>query len=165
VSSFPTDPDQLQAFLLQRSAPEGASPAPMVTPPPNGAPTDGQLWRAITDLLADPHTTPTARATLVEVAANLQGSTVTLGDSDPVGRSADVIAFANWGGDSPERLYVDPSTHDLLAWTVESADGTSSIWLVRDAGVSASTDAVPGPNGRSIEMSDAPLPSGGSGSR
>jgi hypothetical protein len=165
VSAFPTEPSALEAFLLDRSAEDGPSPAPLVTPPPEGAATDGQLWRAITDLLRDPHTTPTVRAALLEVAANLQGSTVANGVVDPVGRPADTISFGNWGGDTPERLYVDPATHDLLAWTVTSnlewEASSMSIFVVRDAGVVASSDAEPRPSERTVPTSDIPLPSGG----
>jgi hypothetical protein len=64
----------------------------------------------------------------------------------------------------PEQLYVDPATHDLLAWTMQSTDGASSIWLVRDAGVSASIDTAPARDHRSIQPSDTPLPDGATGS-
>ncbi len=155
VSDFPTDPSRLAPFLLARSQPEGASPAPLVTPPPDGAPQDGRMWRAITDLLQDPHVTPTVRAALVEVAADLQGSRVELAGTDPVGRPAYVITFANWGGDQPERLYVDPATHELLAWTTSSRPGAAESYkldfVVEAAGISPSTRDAP-------EVSPIPAP-------
>lgn len=152
VSSFPLDPAELTAFLLERSAESGASPAPMVTPPPEGAPNDGQLWRAITDLLADPHVTPEVRAALLDVAAALQGSSVSMDVVDPAGRPAYEIAFGNWGGELEERLYVDPDTHELLAQTTSSEDGILEIYLVQHAGVADSTETAPEPDGGSVPL-------------
>lgn len=147
VSSFPTDPAELADFLLARSQPDGASPAPLVTPPPDGAPQDGRMWRAITDLLGNPQVTPTIRAALMDVAAGLQGSHVELGVTDPAGRPADAISFGNWGGDLTETLYVDPASHELLAWTTAEGAGTPTTpyltWLVESAGLADSTDADP----------------------
>jgi hypothetical protein len=147
VSDFPTEPSRLASFLLARSQPQGASPAPLVTPPPNGASQDGRMWRAITDMLHDPHVTPRVRAALIEVAAELQGSRVELDGTDPVGRPAQVITFANWGGDQPERLYVDPATHELLAWTISSRPGAAESYqqdfVVETAGISPSTRDMP----------------------
>ena len=142
VSDFPHDPDGLLRFLLQRSGSAGESPAPVVTPPPGGAPFDGQLWRAITDLLSDPHTKPAVRAILLEAAATLQGSSVTTDVEDPFGRSAHVVAFANEGGAILERLYVDPASHDLLTWTSTSAgeDAPGRYYVVQDAGIASSME-------------------------
>jgi hypothetical protein len=152
VSAFPLDPTELTAFLLERSAESGASPAPMVTPPPEGAPRDGQLWRAITDLLADPHVTPEVRVALLDVAATLQGSAVSSDVLDPAGRPAHEIAFGNWGGELEERLYVDPDTHELLAWTTSSAGGAIEIYLVQHAGVVDSTETAPEPDEGSVPL-------------
>jgi hypothetical protein len=153
VSSFPLETEALTRFLLDRSDESGASPAPMVTPPPEGATNDGQLWRAITDLLQDPHVTPTVRAALLDVAAGLQGSRVDLDAADPFGRPAHVIAFGNWGGQMPERLYVDPATHELLAWTMSSTvDDSYGILVVQDAGVVDSIEEAPKPAERSVPL-------------
>jgi hypothetical protein len=153
VSSFPLETEALTRFLLDRSAEGGPSPAPMVTPPPEGAPNDGQLWRAITDLLQDPHTTPTVRAALLDVAAVLQGARVETDTVDPFGRPAHVIAFGNWGGEQPERLYVDPATHELLAWTMSSTvDDSYGILVVQDAGVVDSIEEAPKPAERSVPL-------------
>jgi len=151
VSGFPLEPGALTEFLLERSAEDGASPAPLVTPPPEGAPRDGQLWRAITDLLVDPHVTPTVRSALLEVAAGVQGTTLETDVVDPAGRPAHAIAFGNWGGTSEERLYVDPDTHELLAWTTSSSEGVlGEIYLVQHAGVADSTETAPEPDGGSV---------------
>jgi hypothetical protein len=152
VSDFPLDPTELTAFLLERSAETGSSPAPMVTPPPEGAPHDGQLWRAITDLLADPHATPEVRAALLDVAAALQGSAVSTDVVDPAGRPAHEIAFGNWAGDLEERLYVDPDTHELLAKTTSSGGAILEIYLVQHAGLADSTETAPEPDGGSVPL-------------
>ena len=154
VSGFPLETDALTTFLLDRSAEGGSSPAPMVTPPPEGAPNDGQLWRAITDLLVDPHVTPTVRAALLDVAAGLQGAHVEADVVDPAGRPAHAIVFGNWGGEMPERLYVDPATHELLAWTMSSTVDPDSfgIYLVQDAGVVLSTETAPNPDTGSVPV-------------
>lgn len=160
VSTFPTETAQLTRFLLDRSAPDGASPAPLVTPPPNGAPRDGQMWRAITDLLRDPHVTPTVRAALLDVAAGLQGARLEVGVIDPVGRKADVVSFGNWGGNLIERLYVDPASHDLLAitWTSEISDRPFQYYVVERAGVAGSRLQEP-INAWTIPAPRSPIPS------
>jgi hypothetical protein len=160
VSTFPTETAQLTRFLLDRSAADGASPAPLVTPPPNGAPRDGQMWRAITDLLGDPHVTPTVRAALLDVAAGLQGARLEVGVIDPVGRKADVVSFGNWGGNLVERLYVDPASHDLLAitWTSETSDRPFQYYVVERAGVAGSRSQEP-IDARTIPAPRSPIPS------
>ena len=143
VSAFPLDPVELTNFLLERSAETGASPAPLVTPPPEGAAQDGRLWRAITDLLEDPHVTPAVRASLLDVAAGLQGAHVALDATDPFGRPAHVVTFGNWGGEIVERLYVDPSTHELLCWTSSAGDAELPFryFVVQQAGVVSSVES------------------------
>ena len=154
VSHFPLETQALTDFLLERSAEGGSSPAPLVTPPPEGAPNDGQLWRAITDLLVDPHVTPTVRAALLDVAASLQGAHVETDVLDPAGRPAHVIVFGNWGGEIPERLYVDPGSHEVLAWTKSSTVDPDSfgIYLVQDAGVVTSAETAPEPGEGSVPL-------------
>jgi hypothetical protein len=145
VSSFPLGTAELERFLLERSAEGGASPVPLVSPPPDGEPTDGQLWRAITDLLRDPHVTPVVRAALLNVAASLEGSKILSDRSDPAGRPAHVIEFENWGGTEIDRLYVDPATHDLLAWTTipKDDDRAFRIFLVQQTGVVDTVEMAP----------------------
>jgi len=159
VSDFPTETAQLTQFLLDRSAPDGSSPAPMVTPPPDGAPRDGQMWRAITDLIQNPHVTPTVRAALLDVAAGLQGARLEVGGVDPVGRKADVVVFGNLGGELIERLYVDPASHDLLAitWTSNIADQPFEYFIVERAGVTASRSDQP-TGAESIPAPRSPVP-------
>lgn len=154
VSAFPLETEALTRFLLERSAEGGTSPAPIVTPPPEGAPNDGQLWRAITDLLVDPHVTPTVRAALLDVAAGLQGARVETDVLDPAGRPAHMIVFGNAGGEMPELLYLDPASHELLAWTTSSTVDPDSfgIYIVQDAGVVTSTEVAPEPGEGSVPL-------------
>jgi hypothetical protein len=153
VSEFPLESAALTDFLLERSAEAGASPAPLVTPPPEGAPRDGQLWRAITDLLADPHVTPAVRVALLDVAVGVQGTTLEADVVDPAGRPAHAIVFGNWGGELEERLYVDPDTHELLAWTTSSSDDAIlEIYLVQHAGVVLTMETGPEPDGGSVPL-------------
>ena len=145
VSDFPTEPGALHGFLLARSQPDGASPAPLVSPPPGGAPEDGRMWRAITDLLEDPRVTPAVRASLLEIAADLQGSHVEVNVSDPVGRPAHVISLELGDSGSVQRLFVDPSTHEFLASATFAPEGQAPqvVWLVETAGVAASVEDLP----------------------
>jgi len=153
VAEFPLQPGALTEFLLERSTEDGASPAPLVTPPPEGAPRDGQLWRAITDLLVDPHVTPTVRAALLDVAVGVQGTTLETDVMDPTGRPAHAIVFGNWGGELEERLYVEPETHELLASTTSTSEGALvEIYLVQHAGVVDSTETAPDPDGGSVPL-------------
>jgi hypothetical protein len=145
VTDFPMEPGALHDFLLARSQPDGASPAPLVSPPPGGGPEDGRMWRAITDLLEDPHVTPAIRASLLEVAADLQGTKVELNASDPVGRPAHVISLALGDSGSVQRLYVDPSSHEFLASATFEPDSDTphGVWLVETAGVAGSVEDLP----------------------
>lgn len=145
VSDFPTDPAELADFLLAQSQPDGASPAPLVSPPPGGAPEDGRMWRAITDLLENPQVTPIVRGALLEVAAELRGSNVVLNATDLAGRPAHVIEFATNDGAWIERLYVDPTSHEFLArtWTWPDEVEPFQTWLVEMAGLAPSTQDGP----------------------
>ena len=102
----------------------------------------------------DPHVTPAVRAALLEVAASLHGSHVRTDVVHPAGRPAHVIEFGNWGGEVPERLYVHPSTHELLAWAQSSTVNPNAFWiyLVQDAGVVPTTEEAPGARERSIPL-------------
>ncbi|MEX0755988.1 MAG: hypothetical protein WD556_12890 [Actinomycetota bacterium] len=147
TSRFPTDPDELKEFLLERSQPSGASPAPVVSPPPGSDPKDGQLWRAITDLLAMPNVTPTHRAALLNVAAELRGAKVDLSATDPVGRPSYRISF-HAVSDGRQELFVDPSSHELLAirsfWGGGDQVGEiSDLKVVEELGLADATDLRP----------------------
>lgn len=137
TSGFPTDPAALAEFLLARSQDDGASPAPLVSPPPEGDPEDGRMWRAITDVLQSHRVTPALRAALIEVAAGLQGSRVELDAVDPAGRRAHVVSMTDDTGELAERIFVDPASHELLAFTSGAADGSSVrwSWVIEEAGV------------------------------
>lgn len=87
--------------------------------------------------------TPAVRAALLEAAAGLQGTHVTLDASDPFGRPAHVVEFGNWAGTIVERLYVDPGTHDLLGMTSSEPEAQLPFryYVVQQPGVVKSTEA------------------------
>jgi hypothetical protein len=91
LSGFPLDPDTLRAFLLERSGENGASPRPDVTPSPGVPLEEGLLWNAIRDYLGSTqylNTTPSLRASMLEVLATLPMVSVDLQARDPAGRDA-----------------------------------------------------------------------------
>lgn len=145
TSGFPTDPAELAAFLLERSQDDGASPAPLVSPPPDGHAQDGRMWRAITDILESHRVTPELRAALMDVAAGLQGAHVQTDAVDPVGRPAHVVWMTDDTGLRAQRIYVDPGSHELLAWTWGAADGSSVdwSWVIEEAGVAPAVGEAP----------------------
>lgn len=144
LSSLPTDPAALDAALRARSVPGGASPVnPPATPTPAGSdPMFGKLWRAIDDLLSTPDMSPRLQAALMEVAAGIDGVTVTEGTTDPAGRVARLIQFDSEG--QFHRLYVDPDTWLLLA--EENIDGAGRVLDTHQVlayGITDSTDSRP----------------------
>jgi hypothetical protein len=152
LSSFPLNVDELRALLLARSAPDGASPRPDVTPSP-GVPLDeGLLWNAIRDYLGDTqylNTTPALRASLLEVLATVPMVSVDLQAHDPVGRDAIALRFTAYAEDTV--VFVDPATHDFLGMTETYVDsGSTGTVIVRSAGVTTAIDEVPGGTNRSI---------------
>lgn len=155
TSDFPTDPAELAEFLLARSQDDGASPAPLVSPPPDGDPQDGRMWRAITDVLQSHRVTPALRAALIEVAAGLQGSDVELDTVDPAGRPAHVVSMTDDTGAYAERIFLDPVNHELLAITSGAADGSSVglSWVIHGAGVAPAVGEHP--SATSISAVDA----------
>jgi hypothetical protein len=173
VSGVPTDPSGLLTFLAERSASDGASPAPVISPAPGAPSSSGTLWRVIDDLLTDPHTTPTVRAAVLEAASELPGVDVTLDDVDPFGRPAHVIAFPAEGGTFEERLYVDPATHDLLAITrsMRGASQPVRYFVVQSDGVAASdgeeldpsSGGIPSANVTLADLRAMPRPEGATG--
>ena len=103
------------------------------------------MWRAITDLLQDPHVTPTVRAALLDVAASLKGTHLEIGSVDPGDREADVVVFGNWGGELIEHLLVDPPP--TTCWRSRgrrtSPIGPFQYYVVERAGVAGSCSSEP----------------------
>jgi len=157
LSGLSTDPAELEVQLRERSAPGGASPQPDTTPDPGGDPMGGELWRAFDRLIELPNATPELRAALVRVMAGLEGSTVTAGEEDPVGRPAVRVSAEAFG----LRLdaYVDPGTYQLLAFVRTDVPGTDAdmrIWVAQ--GVVGSTDEVPTGDALLVPPPEDPLP-------
>ena len=156
LSAFPLNPDDLRAFLLERSASDGASPRPDVTPSPGVPLEEGLLWNAIQDYLGDTqylNTTPALRASMLEVLATLPMVNVDLQGHDSVGRDAIALRFVAYAADIV--VFVDPATHDFLGMTQTYLEGgwTGSV-VVESAGATTASDEVPA--GANVSISAAP---------
>ena len=152
LTGFPSDPEALKAFLLERSGPGGASPRPDVTPSPGVPLEDGLLWNAIRDYFGSTqylNTTPALRASMLEVLATVPMVSVDLQAHDPVGREAIALRFVAYGYDVV--VFVDPASHDFLGMTDRYLDqGPEATVIVQAAGATATTDQVPTGANRSI---------------
>jgi hypothetical protein len=152
LSAFPLDPDALRTFLLERSAADGASPRPDVTPAPGVPLEDGLLWNAIRDYLGDTqylNTTPALRAAMLEVLATVPMVRVDVAATDPMGR--DAIALRFFAYDEDVVVFVDPATHDFLAM-IGSYQGSSAQErvIVDAAGATSSMSDRPTGDDRSV---------------
>jgi len=144
LTAFPTDPETLRTFLLDRSAENGASPRPEVTPAPGVPLEDGQLWLAIQDYLGSTqylNATPELRAAMLQVLGEDPMVTVATGATDPLGRDASTLRFHAY--DSDVTVFVEPSTGDFMAMTQRSSDGSTGSVIVGQAGVATSDQALP----------------------
>lgn len=155
LSAFPTDPEALEAFLLERSAPNGASPRPDVTPAPGVPLQEGLLWNAIRDYLGSTqylNATPELRAGMLRVLAKAPMVQVDLQDKDPIGRDAYRLWFHAYNSDV--QIFVDPETGDFMAMTEDYAEesGYSRTWVtvVEEAGFTSTDDARPEGGERTI---------------
>lgn len=168
LSAFPTDPDALEAFLLDRSADDGASPRPDVTPAPGVPLEQGLLWNAIRDHLGSTqylNATPELRAAMLRVLATVPMVQVSEGAVDPLGRPAVVLRFSAYGG--AQEVFVDPRTGDFLAHVERytepvatdgsdgsdgSGDGTPMVrvTLVEEAGFTGTDDERPRADDRTV---------------
>jgi len=144
LSAFPTEPDALRAFLLERSATDGASPRPEVTPAPDVPLEEGQLWLAIRDYLGSTqylNATPELRAAMLQVLARVPMVDVQSGTTDPLGRPATALRFHAY--DADVTVFVDPETDDFLAMTERFDDGSTGSIVVEEAGIAANDHARP----------------------
>jgi len=144
VSEFPTEPAELRAFLLDRSAADGASPRPGGSPAPGVPVEEGQLWRAIHDFLGSVqylNTTPELRAAMLQVLAQAPIVSVEAGSTDPLGRTATVLRFRAY--DVNVEVFVDPGTGDFLAMNERFGDRIENEVVVEAAGVTSTDDTVP----------------------
>jgi len=144
VSGFPTDPQALRTFLLERSAENGASPRPAITPAPGVPLEDGQLWLAIADYLGSTqylNATPELRAAMLQVLAQDPMVHVSAGGTDPLGRPASTLRFRAY--DAEVTVYVEPTTGDFMAQTQRFDDGSTGAVIVEEAGIATSDQALP----------------------
>jgi hypothetical protein len=138
LSGFPTDPDALRAFVLDRAAPGGASPRPEVTPAPDVPLEEGLLWNSIRDYLGSTqylNATPSLRAAMLQVLADVPMVTVDVGAVDPAGRAATGLSFHAY--DADWEVFADPRTGDFLSMTERYDDApqeTIRVVLVEAAG-------------------------------
>jgi hypothetical protein len=131
-----TDAAVLRDQMIERMAPDGASPEPadQFTPGP-GQPdhvTAGMI-RSIGELLSDPNTTPDLRAALFRVAAGLDGVTLTRGVLDPTGRPA--IELQVTTETSVHHWWFDPETQQQLA----TQDDAGAVLVVEAEGFTGSS--------------------------
>ena len=138
LSGLSTDPDQLRQQLLDRSAPDGASPEPQVTMGPSTSLDSSELWDAGTQILQMGNATPALRVALFQVLSSLPEATTGHG-TDPVGRDAITVTLDTGDASHAKALFFDPSTHLLLAMTF----GDQPMLIVLDDGIVDSTQATP----------------------
>jgi hypothetical protein len=137
VTDLSTDPEQLEAQLRIRVEPGGASPEPYAD---WGGSIEWGLIRSIQELLESPDVTPAVKATLVQVAANLDGVTVDDRAVDPEGRAA--LLLTTRTEDKLTEWWFDPTSHQLLTSreTFDENDAVSTFTVVA-AGAARSTDS------------------------
>lgn len=156
LSDFPTDPAELEAYLLGRAAPDGASPRPEVTPAPGVPLEEGLLWNSIQDHLGSTqylNATPALRAAMLQVLAAVPMVNVHVGGTDPIGRAATVLSFRAYGADW--EVFVATETGDFMAMTgryEDDGDGNrvTLVTLVEAAGFTDSDDERPRGEQRTI---------------
>jgi hypothetical protein len=144
LTGFPTDPEELRTFLLERSADDGASPRPEVTPAPGVPLEDGQLWLAIQDYLGSTqylNATPELRAAMLQVLAQDPMVRVSTGATDPLGRPASTLRFHAYDGDVT--VFVEPTSGDFMAKTERFDDGSTGSVIVEEAGIATSDHTSP----------------------
>jgi hypothetical protein len=134
VSDLSTDPAQLEAQLRTRVDPGGVSPEPYAE---WGGPIEWGLIRSIQELLLAPDVTPAVKATLVQVAANLDGVTVDDRAVDPQQRSA--LLLTSHTEDKTSEWWFDPSSLQLMSTRETGGDGSVTTNVIEAAGVAGST--------------------------
>jgi hypothetical protein len=160
ISGLSTDPATLHEQLQQRSARDGASPQPAVTPTANDQTTDsGGLWRAVKALLEFPHATPEFRAALLQAAELIPGVHKVEGMTDPVGRQAYGLTIHIES--ISDRLDVDPLTLQPLALESTLDGQSSAMYEIWEEGIVDSTDAPPSGDEWLTPEPTQPMPSPG----
>jgi hypothetical protein len=160
ISELSTDPATLYEELRQRSASDGASPQPDVTPTGNDQTKEtGGLWRAVKYLLEFPHATPEFRAALLQAAELIPGVQRVEGVTDPVGRSAYALTIdiENFS----DRIDVDPLTLQPLALESTLEGQSAALYQIWEEGIVDSTDAPPSGDQWLTPEPTLPMPSPG----
>lgn len=140
ISHLSTDPDELAEQLRERSAPNGASPVPAVTPGPGHAPESGTMWRTVRDLVWFPNATPELRAALFTFAENITGVRRVDGVTDPGGRDSIMLELDY--GKYVTRLFFDPNSLQVVG-TSDAESGFGRSEMVIESGIVRSTEARP----------------------
>jgi hypothetical protein len=157
LSDLSTNPSILSDQIRSRSAPNGASPQPQVTPGPDQSPETGGLWRAVVDLLQQPNATPELRAALFTVGQGVPGVQTVTGAQDPVGRSATALRLTS--EEANREILFDPDTHQPMAFLEVGLDGTWSVtYVVVEAGLTADTSERPTDEARFFPLPQRALP-------
>jgi hypothetical protein len=160
ISGLSLDPATLYDQLRQRSASDGASPQPDVTPTGNDQTTgSGGLWRAVKALLEFPHATPEFRAALLQAAEMIPGVHRVEGVTDPVGRSGYGLTIDIES--TSDRLDVDPLTLQPLALESTLDGQSSAMYEIWEEGIVDSTDAPPSGDQWLTPQPTQPMPSPG----
>jgi hypothetical protein len=152
LSYLSTDPAVLLQQLEERSAPDGRSPRPDVTPRPGQDSRTGSMVSAVEDLLSEmaPHASPQLRVALYEVLKSLPTAEDLGALDDPTGRPAVAVRITtDW---STKTFYFDPDTHLFLAEEERLADDLTpqgeadrypTYLIVTAGGISDSDTASP----------------------
>jgi hypothetical protein len=115
LADLPSDPDELRHVLLGNAF--NGSPVADGRATPGQSPQSVRLTRIAADIVTSPMLLPRQRVAVLELLATFQGDGVDVvrGEVDPAGRPATLITFETTSGPTLYEMYVDPSTHDLLA--------------------------------------------------
>jgi hypothetical protein len=144
AAPIPSDAAGALQVLLERSADGGASPGPHTTPAADIPLSEREydVFRAVNDLSGIDSdaflATPAQVSVMMRVLEGMPGATMTSA-SDPVGRPALRIEFRE--GDEIRYIFVDPTTHILLATGGHDPDlGGFTDMVVLTSGIASALD-------------------------
>ena len=148
------NPDSAIQQLIQRGAPDGASPNPIATSSPGRSQETTSLLRTLDDLLtmgADVSLTPEQTSAMFEGAQSIEGVTTDVAVTDPLGRPATRLSFIidyNYGAADRVDWYFDPQTKQFMGevWVNLGSNQVDSAMLVLTAGIAGSANEVPSPD-------------------
>ena len=123
ITSYPTDADDLYAFLVDRAnetsrCPEAKSGGQVECPPQGD--TDLYVFTAASDLLLNhPDASPRLRSALFEVMSRVPGTELDRDTSDPSGREGIAVSLLigeDAGRSQRHEMYFDPETAEVLGF-------------------------------------------------